>query len=338
MTSGCSQRICLSQSESSRHIQSAIAIVGVKPTLFMLRSTLLHLSEQRWLRNWMENSSASRKMTARFVAGRTLSDGIDVLKSLATDKMLGSLDYLGENVTNLEEAVQSRDSYLAALNHIQREQLPATVSLKLSQFGLDLSEAACRENVAALVDCAREIGTRVEIDMEGTEYTDRTLAIVKEMQARFPGHVRAVIQAYLFRSEADIKALSALRIPVRLCKGAYREPPNLAYPAKADVDENYLHLMRTLFSEGNYPAIASHDESIIQSALRHIQEQNIDPTRFEFQMLYGIRRDLQRQLVQKGFRLRLYVPYGDAWYPYFMRRLAERPANLLFLAKNALRA
>ncbi len=286
----------------------------------------------------MENSSVSRKMTSRFVAGRTLADGVNVLKNLSKDKILGTLDYLGENVHNLDEAAQSRDSYLAALQQISRENLPATVSLKLTQFGLDLSESACRENVAALVSRARQIGTRVEIDMESTVYTDRTLAVVKEMQAAFPGHVRAVIQAYLFRSEADIKALSALSIPVRLCKGAYREPPELAFPDKADVDKNYVRLMCLLFSEGNYPAIASHDESIIQAALRHIQEQKLDPTRFEFQMLYGIRRDLQRQLVAKGYRLRLYVPYGDAWYPYFMRRLAERPANLLFLAKNALRA
>jgi len=304
----------------------------------MLRSTLLHLSEQRWLRHWMENSSASRRMTARFVAGRTLDDGILVLKNLSRDNVLGSLDYLGENVKNLEEAVQSRETYLSALRQISRENLPATVSLKLSQFGLDLSESACRENVSALVDYARQINTTVEIDMESTAYTDRTLSIVKDMQCAFPGHVRAVIQAYLFRSEADIKALSALAIPVRLCKGAYREPGSLAYPAKADVDKNYVHLMCLLFSEGKYPAIASHDESIIHAALRHIQEHNIDLASFEFQMLYGIRRDLQRQLVAKGFRLRLYIPYGDAWYPYFMRRLAERPANLLFLAKNMVRA
>jgi proline dehydrogenase len=227
---------------------------------------------------------------------------------------------------------------MAALNQINQESISATVSLKLTQFGLDLSESACRENVCALVRRASQMNTRVEIDMESTAYTDRTLSIVKDMQAAFPGHVRAVIQAYLFRSEADIKSLSSLNIPVRLCKGAYREPASHAFPSKADVDQNYLKLMRLLFSEGNYPAIASHDESIIQAALRHIQEQNIDPTRFEFQMLYGIRRDLQRQLVSRGFRLRLYVPYGDAWYPYFMRRLAERPANLIFLAKNALRA
>lgn len=304
----------------------------------MLRSTLLHLSERRWLRNWMENSATTRRMTSRFVAGRTLADGVSVLKSLGKDKMLGTLDYLGENVKNLEEAAQSRDSYLAALNELKREAISATVSLKLTQFGLDLSESTCRDNVASLVACAKRLGTCVEIDMESTDYTDRTLAIVREMQAAFPGHVRAVIQAYLFRSEADIRALCGLGIPVRLCKGAYREPPELAFPNKGDVDENYLRLMRLLFAEGNYPAIASHDESIIQAAVRHIKEQNLDATRFEFQMLYGIRRDLQRQLVAEGYRLRLYVPYGDAWYPYFMRRLAERPANLLFLAKNALRA
>jgi len=277
-------------------------------------------------------------MTSRFVAGRTLADGVNVLKNLSKDKILGTLDYLGENVKNLDEAAQSRDSYLAALHQIRAEKISATVSLKLTQFGLDLSESACRDNVAALVSCAQQMDTRVEIDMESSAYTDRTLAVVREMQSAFPGHVRAVIQAYLFRSEADIKVLSALAIPVRLCKGAYREPAEVAFPGKADVDENYLRLMRLLFSEGNYPAIASHDESIVQAALRHIQEQKLDATRFEFQMLYGIRRDLQRQIVAKGYRLRLYVPYGDAWYPYFMRRLAERPANLLFLAKNALRA
>jgi proline dehydrogenase len=304
----------------------------------MLRSTLLHLSEQRWLRHWMENSAASRKMTSRFVAGRTLSDGIEVLNNLAKDNILGTLDYLGENVKNLAEAGQSRDCYLAALHRIDGVNLPATVSLKLTQFGLDLSESACRDNLSALVAFASRMGTQVEIDMESTAYTDRTLGLVKDMQSAFPGHVRAVIQAYLFRSESDIKSLSSLAIPVRLCKGAYREPASVAYPSKADVDQNYLRLMRLLFSEGHYPAIASHDESIIQSTLRHIREQSIDSKRFEFQMLYGIRRDLQRQLVAEGFRLRLYVPYGDAWYPYFMRRLAERPANVLFLAKNALRA
>ena len=232
---------------------------------------------------------------------------------------------------------QSKISYLEAQNAIERSDLPATVSIKLTQFGLALSEPACRANVTALLDRAREMNSRVEIDMESTAFTDRTLGLVKDFQASHPGCVRAVIQAYLFRSEADIRALSALSIPVRLCKGAYREPPDLAFARKSDVDANYLKLMKLLLTEGTYPAIASHDENILRQAIRFIEEQKLSPDRFEFQMLYGIRRDLQTELVSRGFTLRLYVPYGDAWYPYFMRRLAERPANLLFFAKHLTR-
>jgi proline dehydrogenase len=204
----------------------------------------------------------------------------------------------------------------------------------LTQFGLDLSPEACFENVRALVACAEERGTRVEIDMESSEYTDATLEIVRQVHERCSRCVRAVIQAYLYRSEADIRNLSGLGIPVRLCKGAYREPASVAFPQKADVDANYVKLMKQLLDFGTYPAIASHDEKVIRAALDYIREKNIPPERFEFQMLYGIRRDLQRELVRLGFRLRLYVPYGDAWYPYFMRRLAERPANLFFLLRN----
>jgi proline dehydrogenase len=304
----------------------------------MLRRSLLYLSEQSWLREWMETSSASRKLTSRFVAGQTLADGISVLRKLAAEKTLATLDCLGENVESLEDAADSRDDYLDALSEIDGAKLPATVSLKLTQFGLDLSTQACETNVLALAQRARSIQSRVEIDMESSAYTDRTLDIVTRVQELFPGHVRAVIQAYLFRSEADIRMLSAKKIPIRLCKGAYREPSSIAYERKSDVDENYVKLMKLLLAEGTYPAIASHDEKIIDEALRHIGEQKLDHERFEFQMLYGIRRDLQRKLVSQGFRLRLYVPYGDAWYPYFMRRLAERPANLIFLAKNLVRS
>ena len=286
----------------------------------------------------MERSPISRKLTSRFIAGSNLSDGILVLQKLLRDRMLGTLDFLGENVKSLQEAAQSREAYLAALNAIEREKLPATVSIKLTQFGLDFSEEACRDNVAALVQRAAAMNSRVEIDMESSDYTDRTLKIITYLQDRFPGLVRAVIQAYLYRSEDDIRMLSERNIPVRLCKGAYNEPAAVAFPAKADVDANYVKLMKLLFAQGTYPAIASHDEKIIREALRHIKEQNISRGRFEFQMLYGIRRDLQRELVGQDFCLRLYVPYGDAWYPYFMRRLAERPANVLFLARNLLRS
>jgi proline dehydrogenase len=286
----------------------------------------------------METSAASRKLTSRFVAGRTLPEGIGVLRKLAAEKILGTLDCLGENVSSLEDAAASRDAYLSALAEIEAAKLPATVSIKLTQFGLDLSSQVCETNVMALAQRAQSIASRVEIDMESSDYTDRTLELVTRTQDAFPGQVRAVIQAYLFRSEADIRMLSSKRIPVRLCKGAYREPASRAFEHKADVDANYVKLMKLLLSEGTYPAIASHDENIVAEALRHIGEQKLDPERFEFQMLYGIRRDLQRKLVSKGFRLRLYVPYGDAWYPYFMRRLAERPANLVFLAKNLIRS
>ena len=303
----------------------------------MLRRTLLYLSTNNSLRGWMENSPLSQKLTARFIAGRTLDEGIRVLKRLSGEQILGTLDFLGENVTSLQEAAHSRDCYLQALDEIDGVRLAATVSIKLTQFGLDFSEEACAANVRALVERAKRMNSRIEIDMESTEYTDRTLALVTRLEREYEGHVRAVIQAYLYRSEADIRMLSDRKIPVRLCKGAYREPPNVAFPRKADVDSNYIKLMKLLLDTGTHPAIASHDESILREALRYIKEQKITPDRFEFQMLYGIRRDLQRQLVQQGFRLRLYVPYGDAWYPYFMRRLAERPANVLFLARNLLR-
>jgi proline dehydrogenase len=297
---------------------------------------LLYLSGQTWIRRWMENSSLSKKLTSRFVAGQTLKDGIRVLQALSRERIKGTLDFLGENVASLDDAGRSKAVYLNAQDEIRRSGLAATVSIKLSQFGLDLSEGVCLRNVTALLDRARDMNSRVEIDMESSAYTDRTLEIVTRLHQTHPGHLRAVIQAYLFRSEADIRMLSGLRIPIRLCKGAYLEPPSLAFGRKSDVDANYLNLTKLLLTEGTDPAIASHDENVIRQTLRFIKEQNILPDRFEFQMLYGIRRDLQRELISQGFNLRLYVPYGDAWYPYFMRRLAERPANLLFLAKNLL--
>ncbi len=303
----------------------------------MLRRIFLELSQNRPLRHWMEQSPLSHRLTSRFVAGEKLGDGIRALEQLWTDKITGTLDFLGENVQSLSEGVRSRDCYITALDEIERALLPATVSIKLTQFGLDFSEDGCRENVMALVARAQEMKSRVEVDMESSEYTDRTLRIVHDIQNRFEGCVRAVIQAYLYRSEKDINQLSAAGIPVRLCKGAYREGPEVAFPKKSDVDSNYVKLMKLLLDKGTYPAIASHDENIIREALEYCAEQRISPDRFEFQMLYGIRRDLQRRVIDRGYRLRLYVPYGDAWYPYFMRRLAERPANVLFLAKNLLR-
>ncbi len=298
-----------------------------------MRSIFLYLSQQRSLRRWMEQSPISQKLTRRFVAGETLQNAIAVSRRLDGEKIFATLDHLGENVHSAGEAAISRDSYLAALDQIEASGLKSTVSIKLTQFGLDLSDGECLRNVRALVARAKEMGSRVEIDMESSEYTDRTLAVVRAMHEEFQC-IRAVIQAYLFRSEADIQSLNAAGIPVRLCKGAYNEPPAVAIPSKTAVDANYVKLMKLLLDHGTYPAIASHDETILGDARRYIRERAIPAEKFEFQMLYGIRRDLQRDLVRQGYRLRIYVPYGDAWYPYFMRRLAERPANVVFLLKN----
>jgi proline dehydrogenase len=303
----------------------------------VLRSLLLFLSRQSWLRHWMETSPAADRLTSRFVAGHTLEREITVCQRLNKDGYLASLDHLGESVTSIEEAHNSRDAYLCALDQIAALKLNATVSVKLTQLGLDFSEADCESNVEQLVIRAKEIGTGVEIDMESIGYVDRTLGIVRRMHDRH-GHVRAVIQAYLRRSEGDIRDLCRKRIPVRLCKGAYQESANVAFPRKQDVDRNYAALMRILFTDGIQAAIASHDEEIVQQAIDLAKEQKLGADRFEFQMLYGIRRDLQRRLIGEGFHLRLYVPYGDAWYPYFMRRLAERPANVLFLIRNLVKS
>jgi proline dehydrogenase len=285
----------------------------------------------------METSPAADRLTSRFVAGSTIEREVAVCQKLNADGYLATLDHLGESVTSLEEAEQSREAYLTALDRIAKLNLEATVSVKLTQLGLDFSEQACLANIECLVARAKSIGRMVEIDMESSAYVDRTLTLVSDLHARY-GSVRAVIQAYLYRSESDIQNLCRLSIPIRLCKGAYRETSDVAFPRKKDVDANYVRLMLELFDRGTFPAIASHDEHILNRALAYIQERNIARDRFEFQMLYGIGRELQRRLVGAGYRLRLYVPYGNAWYPYFMRRLAERPANVIFLARNLLKS
>jgi proline dehydrogenase len=284
----------------------------------------------------METAKLSQKLTSRFVAGLTLEDGLRVCAALRAEGITSSLDHLGENVHHLSEGYAAREAYLAALDRIARDRLDTTVSIKLTALGLDLSEDAARRNTDALVAKAKEIGSRIEMDMEASEYTDRTLAVVRQMHSQ-GGPVRAVIQAYLYRSAADIDQLCQDGIPVRLCKGAYKEPPEVAYPSKREVDANYVKLMKKLLDDGAYPAIASHDEAILNEAIRYVRERRYSADRFEFQMLYGIRRALQRRIVKQGFRLRVYVPYGEAWYPYFMRRLAERPANVLFLVRNLFR-
>lgn len=300
----------------------------------VVRGAFLYLSRQRELRRWMETSPQARKLTSRFIAGLELVDAIRVASELASRNMMSSLDHLGENVKTEAEARAARDAHLSSLRRIADLSLPATVSAKLTSLGLDISRDLCRENAGALVEMARATGSRVEFDMEDSSYTERTLSVIHDLHASYGDHVRAVIQAYLYRSEADVAELCRRGIPVRLCKGAYKEPPSVAWPAKDDVDRNFVKLMQMLFDKGAYPAIATHDDAMIGQALEWVRSKDIGPDRFEFQMLYGVRRKLQQVVVNRGFRLRLYVPYGAAWYPYFMRRLAERPANVLFLAKS----
>ena len=302
----------------------------------MMRRFFLFLSGHRGVRRWMETSSLSKKFTRRFIAGETLQDALNVCANLEREGIWSTLDHLGENVTSAEESAASRDAYLEALGGIEGRRLPATVSMKLTQLGLDLDENGCLESVRQLAARAKAGAGRIEIDMESSAYTDRTLQIA-ERAATDSNCVRCVIQAYLHRSAADIDRMNRLAIPVRLCKGAYDEPAAVAFQQKREVDRNYLALMKTLLDKGNYPAIATHDERIIGEAFRYVRERKFPQDRFEFQMLYGIRRDLQRRIVDLGYRLRLYVPYGTAWYPYFMRRLAERPANVLFVMRNLLR-
>jgi proline dehydrogenase len=302
----------------------------------VLRGALLYLSRNKSLRGWMETSPAVTRLTSRFVAGLTLDDALTVSEKLRRERILVSLDHLGESVTSLQEAGDSRDSYLEALGRLSIAGFDASVSIKLSQFGLDLSETACRANVERLVSEAARHGRMVEIDMESSEHLDRTLAIAIAMHQAY-GNVRTVIQAYLHRSGKDLERLCEIGVPLRLCKGAYNEPPAAAMRSKRDVDANYVRLMKILMERGVYPGIATHDEKIIAEAHRFARERGIQAERYEFQMLYGIRRDLARRFVRDGYRIRLYVPYGVAWYPYFMRRLAERPANLVFLMRNLLK-
>jgi proline dehydrogenase len=299
----------------------------------MLRGLFLFLSRQGKLRRWVETSRVARNLSARFIAGGTLEEALAVCVKLRGEGIAATLDYLGENVKSLEEAGACRDMYLRVLAGLREAGLEPNVSLKLTQFGLDFSTERCEQNVAALVRAAAETGGFVRIDMEASEYTERTLGIVRRLHARY-GACGTVIQAYLHRSAADVDVLVREGVRVRLCKGAYLEPADVAFAAKADVDRNYRELAEKLLAEGTYPAIATHDERMIESLERFVQERGIGQERFEFQMLYGIRRDLQQRLVKEGCRMRLYVPFGEAWYPYFMRRLAERPANVLFLLRN----
>ncbi len=276
-------------------------------------------------------------MSRRFVAGTTIEDLLAATEAVNRKGMSVSVDNLGENVTNAEEARQSAQLYHQLLDLIAGRHLDANVSLKLTHMGLDVDPQLARQLVCALVDHATRINSFVRVDMEGSPYTQKTLDFVHELHRQYPGHVGAVIQAYMRRSEDDVNKLLADGIRIRLCKGAYKEPPEIAFQKKKEVDANYVRLTRILLKSGVYHGIATHDERIIRDTITFARQEKIPADRFEFQMLHGIRRDLQEQIVRDGWRMRVYVPFGTEWYPYFMRRLAERPANVFFIARNLFR-
>jgi proline dehydrogenase len=308
----------------------------------MLRAFFVHLSENRSLRRFAESSSIGRRVSGRFVAGTEIADAVRVTQAVNRSGMSVSIDNLGENVTNPDEARHSAQLYQQILDAIAENRLNANISLKLTHMGLDVDEALARNLVGSLVAKAAAMTPPgfVRVDMEGSPYTKRTLDFVHELH-RMPGNgnsVGTVIQSYLKRSQSDVEKLLAEGIRIRLCKGAYKEPASIAFESKADVDASYIKLMKILLKSGVYHGIATHDENIIRETEAFARKEKIAPDAFEFQMLYGIRRDLQQSLTRDGWRVRVYVPFGTEWYPYFMRRLGERPANVFFIARHMLRS
>jgi len=304
-----------------------------------LRSAFIALSKNRLLRHFMERSSLGIKLSSRFVAGMEIEDALRVAAAVNKQGISVSLDSLGESVTSESEAHRAAEVYHRLLDAIAERKLNANVSVKLTQLGLLLSSEVAEAIAVSLVQHARAVNNFVRIDMEDSSLTQITLDIVRRLHAKpdLRGALGTVIQSYLYRSQPDVEQLLADGIRIRLCKGAYKEPPEVAFPKKADVDANYVRLSGMMLESPIYHGLATHDEQMIAAAKSFARQHNIDAARFEFQMLYGVRRDLQRQLLQEGYNVRVYVPFGHEWYPYFMRRLAERPANVFFLAKNMLR-
>jgi proline dehydrogenase len=300
-----------------------------------MRALLLKLSESKRLAPFIMSNGVSRRVARRFVAGETLGEAFEAARMVNREGRSASLDLLGENVSDEAGAQKFADGYLSMFDRIAREKLDANVSLKLTQLGLDLSETLCEELVEKIVAHATGLGNFVRIDMEGSAYTQRTVEMTKRVRAKYAG-VGTVMQAYLYRAEKDVQDFLGVGCRLRLCKGAYKETPGIAFPEKAQVDANYVKLMKMMLPSGIYHGIATHDPAMIQATKDFVREKNIGRDQFEFQMLYGIRTDLQQQLVREGYRLRIYIPFGSDWFPYFMRRLAERPANLVFFLRNLL--
>ena len=304
----------------------------------MLRKSLLFLSHQPHIFRFVRNNGLAKKFASRFVAGETIASACDAVAALNKNRISASLDLLGESVSNEAEARETGRQYLELLSEIHRRKLDANVSVKLTALGQDINDALCEEVTRAILTRAKEYGSFVRLDMEGSAYTQRTLDFfAQRLYAEFPDNVGIVLQSALRRTIDDVEWSIAKQCRVRICKGAYLEPATVAFPDKRDVDANYVSAMHRLMERGRYPGVATHDETIINEATRFAKAKSIAADRFEFQMLYGVRRDLQDKIVREGWRMRVYVPFGTQWYPYLMRRLAERPANLAFITGNVVK-
>lgn len=301
----------------------------------MLRSAFLYLAGQQQIFKFVRNNRLAKSFANRFVAGETLDTALAAVARLNARGITASLDLLGESVHNEAEARAAGQAYITMLDRIHEQKADANVSVKLTAMGLDVSEDLCVAIMHEILQRARDYGSFVRIDMESSEYAQRTLDLFEQrLYPAYPRNVGIVVQSYLYRTFADVERVILLKARVRLCKGAYKELETVAYPDKKDVDATYVRCMHELMLRGNYAGIATHDEAIISEAKRFALAYDIAPERYEFQMLYGVRRDLQDQLVREGYRMRVYVPFGTRWYPYLMRRLAERPANVAFLTGN----
>ncbi len=302
----------------------------------MLRASFQYLSRRRGLQRFVTRQRLTASLAYRFVAGDHLDDAVRVVTDVNRRGWSASLDHLGENVTEERAARAATEDYLAAFERIASERLNANVSVKLTQLGLDISPDLCQELLTRVLERAQQLDNFVRIDMEGSAYTQRTLDLVLALHERYP-NCGLVLQSYLYRTADDIARVNAAKVRVRLVKGAYKEPAAVAFAKKTDVDAKFEAGMQQLLLNGVYPAIATHDDRLIEATKQFARQREIPPDRFEFQMLYGIRRDLQDRLLREGYRVRIYVPYGTEWYPYLMRRLAERPANLLFIVRSLIR-
>lgn len=300
-----------------------------------LKEPILKLSQSPQMKGFVTTNRLGRVVARRFVAGETVEDAVQATREMNRLGLHVSLDHLGENTSNVDEATHATEQALEILEVIRREKLDANISVKLTSMGQDIEYDLCYKNISQVVQKAQaQDGTFVRLDMEGSAYTQKTLDLFHNLWNDGHHNVGVVLQSYLYRTEKDVEEMIKLGVRVRLCKGAYLEPAEVAYQEKAEVDRNYIRCMERLMSEGNYPGLATHDEKIIEHAINYATRNKITADKFEFQMLYGVRRDLQKRLVHQGYNVRAYIPYGSEWYPYLMRRMAERPANLFFIASQ----